>query len=788
MNPAGRIIPASGRKSNPSVLKQALVYLREGLSIIPIRPGTKAPRISWEEFQKRWPTEEEIHRWFSEDGVGVGVVCGEISNGLVVLDFDGLDYAEVAVEFEENFQEIAYGTRRVATGSGKLHLWLRCSDLPDDLTRIAWKFPDLGDAAVELRGNGHYIVAPPSVHPSGKPYRFLNSKPILEIPWDKLQEIIAWFDVRGKRAVGQNPRQIQTQNTPHDVVCRKGDVIREAAEYYLQRALAVASPGNRNCTGFWLACQLRDLGLDESEAEGYMIQYANGVPPGDHPYTAEEALASLRSAYKREPREPAIPGLKKERKYTPSGMPVEEVQLDPKLMDILVQRNLTDAGNAECFRDIFGAHFRWVKEKGAWFRWDGVRWVEDDEAALRAMLEVARLRARAAVSIEDEERRAKVLKWALASENNARLNAALNIAAAFLTVRYTDFDKDPWLLCCANGVIDLRTGELRPSKPEDMLHRSTNIRYDPTAECPRWERFLREIFLEDEGLIGFVRRAVGYSLTGLMPETVFVCYGTGANGKSTFLTVLAGLLGENAAVAPPSVFRRGMERGEAPSPDLAKLAGARLAKAVEVRENIRLDEERVKALTGGDRLTARFLHRDYFDFYPTAKLWWCVNHRPVIRDTTFAMWRRVCLIPFEARFEPNKGNWQPKEELLAELKAELPGILAWAVRGCLEWQKGGLEPAEKVRAATEEYRQESDVIERFLEERCIQKPEAKVKASELYQEYRRWCEENGETPMTNTAFGRRMREKGIEKAKEGRYIFYRGIGLLAEDEGSAERV
>jgi len=557
-------------------------------------------------------------------------------------------------------------------------------------------------------------------------------------------------------------------------------IIRKAAEYYLQRALAEARPGNRNDTGFWLAVQLRDLGLTEAKAEPYMRQYAAAVPQGDEPYTEEEALASLRSAYKGTPREPAIPGVKKIRKYTPSGEEIIERSIEPELAERLVSYHLTDAGNAEAFRDLFQDRFRWVKEKSEWFFWDGVRWIDDTSKAKRAMLETIRLRAQVAISIENDETRQKAVKWCLSSENDYRLKAALSIAQIWLTTSYTDFDADPFLLTCANGVVDLRTGQLRPAKPDDMLHKSTGIRYDPTATCPRWERFLREIFLGDEDLIDFIWRAVGYSLTGLMPEVLFILYGTGANGKSVFLSVLEKITGEYGISAPASTFKE--KRTDMVPNDLARLAGARFCKSVEVKERIVLNEERVKALTGGDRISARFLHKEFFDFYPTAKVWWAVNHKPIVRDTTYAMWRRIRLIPFEARFEPGMENWQPKEELLAELEAELPGILAWAVKGCLEWQERGLEPVERVKTATEAYRKESDVIERFLEECTLTKPEAKVKASELYQEFKKWAEENGEPTLSSTSFGRRMGEKGFIKQRLTNGVYYLGLGLIAMDE------
>lgn len=780
-------------KNQGDLLKIAVEYHRDGVSVFPTEAGTKRPaiingqRLSWEPFQQQKATTKSLRAWFGQDGVGgIAVVCGKVSNGLIVIDFDGDGWDKAFDRFIRAFPKLEQ-TKKVVTGSGRLHLWLRCPDLPEDLTRKVRKFEDI-NAEVELRANRHYVLAPPSLHPNGRRYEWLNpDTPVLELSLEELEEIIAWFE-EGKDKNPKLPPRITKPLEDADyymMIHIETGRIEDAAEYYLDRAISTATPGTRNDTGFWLACQLRDLRLPETVAESYMRRYAAAVPQGDEPYTEDEALTSLKSAYKGAPREPAIPGVRRSRKFTPAGRVVEAVDIDPKIVDILIQHPASEPGNAETFRDLFGDQFCYVKEKGSWFWFDGIRWIEADEKAYLTMLEVVRLRRRAAGMLEsDDPLKDELEKWTRQCEKyKIRVNHSLGWTANYIHRNYTEFDTDPWLLCCANGVVDLRTGELRPAKPDDMLHKSTGIRYDPTATCPRWERFLREIFLDDEDLVDFIHRAVGYTLTGLMPDMFFICYGTGSNGKSIFLTVLEQLLGEYSVTATPATFVRPREISRsAPSPDLAELAGARFAKCVEVRENIRLDEERVKALTGGEKIRARFLFQNSFEFSPTAKLWWAVNHKPIIRDTTYAMWRRIRLIPFEARFDPELGNWQPKEELLAELEAELPGILAWAVKGCLEWQEQGLEPVEKVKTATETYRKESDVIERFLEECTVQKPEAKVKASTLYQEFKKWAEENGELTLSSTSFGRRMGEKGFTKKRLMDGVHYLGLGLLARDE------
>jgi len=783
------------------LLDLALMYLKdEGLSIIPLKPGDKAPAVEklpngkWGRYSKDPPTEDEVRAWFSGGDVGIGVVCGQVSGGLVVIDFDGPGFAEVSAEFEEVFHNIVYRTRRVKTGSGKLHIWFRYREMKEDFTRVKWVFPDIDRdsrigaqvTAVEMRANGHYVAAPPSLHPSGGRYEFLNDKGILEIDSSMLEAMMAWLDQKGVRQGSVRRRQRREDRVVVEV---SDDRIRRAAEYYLDRAISEAKVGDRNNIGFWLAQQLRDLRLSFAEAESYMREYASRVPQeGDGaraaPYTEKEALASLESAYKREPREPAIPGVSRITRYTPSGREVKLVDISPEMVDILVRHPGGEDGNGRTFVDLFGDKFCYVKERGSWFKFDGVRWVEADEEAYLAMVEVLELRLRAAMALDDDDPIKEKLVKTLLSERKRKVHAdrSLDAAATRLVRHYTDFDSDPYLLCCSNGVVDLRDGEFRLAKPEDMLHRSTRVRYDPTARCPRWDRFLREVFLGNEDLVDFIQRAVGYSLTGLMPDYLFICYGTGSNGKSIFLSVLERLLGEYSVVAPPTAFmwERDVNRG-APSPDLASLAGARLAKCIEVRENIRLNEERVKALTGGDRIRARFLFQNPFEFYPTAKVWWAVNHKPIIRDTTHAMWRRIRLIPFEARFEPGDGVWQPKEVLMSELESELSGILNWAIEGCLRWKDEGLALEGKVKAATEEYRVESDVVERFLSEMVVRDKWGQVKASKLYQEYKSWAEKNGEPSISARSFGERILEKGISRVHTREGNFYTGIRLASDE-------
>ena len=348
--------------------------------------------------------------------------------------------------------------------------------------------------------------------------------------------------------------------------------------------------------------------------------------------------------------------------------------------------HLTDAGNAEAFALLYGDRFRYDHSRGRWVMWNGRYWASDQTGeADRAALQTARERLKAIVAVRDnidaEEYKRRV-GWAFHSESAYARKAMLASAQSIqsLATRAIDYDRDPFLLTVANGTLDLRTGKLRAFNPADLITQNTDIPYLPEATCPRWDQFLDEIFAAKKALISFVQRAVGYSLTGdIREQCLFILYGGGANGKSTFLEVILRLLGTYAAITSFSTFLVHQNPGT-PRNDVAKLHGARLVKAAESQRQAALDEATVKEVTGGDTISARFLFKEFFDFRPQFKIWLATNHQPSIQGRDDAIWRRIKLIPFDQQFTGKQRD----SKLRDKLEAELSGILAWALRGCLE--------------------------------------------------------------------------------------------------------
>jgi len=422
--------------------------------------------------------------------------------------------------------------------------------------------------------------------------------------------------------------------------------------------------------------------------------------------------------------------------------------------------HLTDLGAAETFATAHGHEVRYDHRRGRWLIWRGHRWAPDnDQQIVRLATAHLRDRQREALTIADLDRRDRTVHHLMALERRGALDSMLILARAQLPIADSgeSWDTDPWLLGVQNGVVDLRTGERRDGRPEDRITMTTGVPFDADARCPRWERFLREVMSDDTARVEFLRLAAGYSLTGAVREQAFFWLtGAGENGKTTLLETLTYVLGDYATATKFGTFVVGHQ--EPTGADLAALAGRRLVMASETQVRGRLDEERLKCVTGGDTLSARHLYQEPFTFRPVLKLWLSTNHKPTVQDDSHAFWRRVRLLPFERTFSGSAGD----RTLANTLRAEAPGILAWMVRGCLDWQAHGLPIPEAVERATNEYREDSDLFGQFVNEACDLEPGGECKAADFYSAYRVWAEHQGfgeRERLTATRFGQKAAER-----------------------------
>jgi len=380
-------------------------------------------------------------------------------------------------------------------------------------------------------------------------------------------------------------------------------------------------------------------------------------------------------------------------------------------------------------------------------------------------------------SIEDAEKRQNFARHLTRSECHHHIAGMLKLAESEsgIAVSPNALDANHWSLNVLNGTLDLHTGQLRPHGPLELLTKVALVDYDPQAQCPTWDAFLFHVLGEDAELRRFVQKAVGYTLTGSTEEQcLFMLYGSGANGKSTFIQTLSALLGDYARQTPTETLL--IKPGDAPRNDLARLQGARFVAAVESESGKRLAEVLVKQLTGGDTITARYLYGEYFDYMPSFKVWLAVNHKPVVQGTDHAIWRRIHVLPFVVTIP----EAQRDKRLMEKLQAELPGILRWAVEGCLAWQRERLEAPAVVRRATRDYRAEMDVIAAFIKECCVQGPEQRVGATTLYKEYQGWCSQTGEQVVTQKAFGTALAEQGFTSGRKASERYWQGITLREE--------
>jgi len=411
---------------------------------------------------------------------------------------------------------------------------------------------------------------------------------------------------------------------------------------------------------------------------------------------------------------------------------------------------------------------RYVAQWGKWFRWNGSAWVEDTKLIV---FDLIRQYCRdSMVYSNDNGKRVRAAKPATVNGIEQFVRADQRQAATIDL-----WDQDQWLLNTPAGIVDLRTGELGEHRPEAHMTKITAI--GPGGDCPRWRQFLGEITDQDVGLIDFLQRLIGYCLTGSTTEHVLAfCYGTGANGKGVFLNSIRGLMADYARAAPMEAFAE--SQTDRHPTELAMLRGARLVVSQETEQGKRWAESRIKSLTGGDPVPARFMRQDFFEYTPQFKLLISGNHRPQLRNVDEAMRRRLLLIPFNRTFGPEERD----KDLGDKLKAEWPGILQWAVEGCVAYLADGLRPPEAVRVATEAYFRTQDALGTWVEECCDVGPNHWEPPKRLFESWRRWTEEANEHVGGSRTFGDALEKAGYPRARiQGGTRVHRGLRLKFEE-------
>jgi len=730
-----RIIPQEARAEldkNPKNIDAALEYGRRGWPVIPLwwplpkgkcacgnpeceKKGSQGKHPIINNWTNAGSTDEaQIKQWWVKwPRANIGILTGK-KTGLLLLDVDIKgDGPGVLAALEQQHNKLP-DTVEAITGSGGRHVLFRYPENRKILNKA--RFQD----GLDTRSDGGMFVAAPSLHTSGSHYEWdamfnPDEQKLAECP-EWLLKLMAAKGNREKNGGTEGPIVAGSRN---DTLTSMAGTMRRRGMSY-GAILAALLEENKTCIP----------PLDEEEVR-MVAMSVNKYPPEKNDFSSHK----------------------------------------PKAF------SYTELGNAERLVYQHGADLRYCHPWGKWLVWNDSRWATDNTGEVnRRVFDTVRQMLTEAAGIEDDKERKILVNWEQKSEGSKVRREMLDTAKSIngIPILPDDLDNHPWVLNVNNGEIDLKNGKLADHKRENLITKIAPVTYDPNAKCPIWESFLHKIMNGNTNLIQFLQRAIGYTLTGDTGEQcLFILYGSGANGKSVFLDTVSALFGEDYSQNTPSSTLM-VKRNEGIPNDIAALRGSRLITAIEAEEGQRLAESLVKSMTGGDKMTARFLRGEFFSFIPEFKLFLATNHKPQIRGTDGAIWRRINLIPFEVTIPPEERD----RNLSAKLRNELPGVLNWAITGCLQWQKQGLGVPSAVKDATSVYRDEMDAIGAFLEDACTVHGDAKVSASDLYREYTVWAEENGERALNKRQLSLRLGERGFTRKRgTGGYYFWYGVCL-----------
>lgn len=777
-----------------------------GFSTIPIRPdGTKRPTIAWASYQQAKPTDAEVKQWFSVPGVGVAVICGQVSGNLEMTelearasDADSLTRIADAclqhgvLDLWETLLSQGYAEW---TPSGGIHLLYRVSgaNVPGN-TKLAEN--RRRECLAETRGEGGYVIVAPSngtVHPTGEAWSVIAGAigAVPTITWEDRCAIHAAIT----QALDESTPTIPPQQRPATLLApgtlRPGDDFNVRGDWdailtphgwqaigHQGQETLWARPGKNPRDGHSASTGYADdadrmyvwstsAGLPTEQPLTKFFVYAALNHGGDFAATARDLGAM---GY-------GTPLAERETFADLIGRPAAPMVAPEVFQPQIVARRWDDVGNADRLLDRHGGVLRWVDERGAWTIYDGRHWatLSGQTVPGLAVELVKRFPAEEAHLYPDDpiptpkgadgaSQREKFLTWAAKQGAVMRVRALVELASADprMQISVAEFDSDPMLLNCPNGVVNLRTGELEPHNSRLLLSQIAAVDYRPGAQAPRWWAFLARVLPALEDRL-FLQRAVGYSLTGLTTEqAMFIHHGSGANGKSVFLEVMGRVVGTYGQVMPRSTLLT--KQSESVPTDIARMRGKRFLQTAESAQGRRLDEEVVKGLTGGEEQSARFLHQNFFDFKPTGKIHYATNHLPKVTDAE-SIWRRLQFIAWTVVIPPAERDPHLSARLIND---EAPGILAWAVQGALDWGRDGLAPPKSAVDRLNAYRRDEDILADFIEDGLAVDGEGRITNQQLYISYQAWSKQNGVSrPYTLRMLLKAMREKGFVQWSNG---------------------
>lgn len=805
---------AAAQQQQPANLTAAALALHDaGLSVIPAAiDGTKAPLGAWKRYQHQRMSVDELRGWFDGHHPGIGIVTGAISGNLEMLE---LEARAVHTGILQQLLTLAHETgladllARLMTGyleqspSGGIHILYRLNGAPVPgnlkLARTADRQP-----LIETRGEGGFTVVAPShgtTHPTGRPWTLLAGGPatiptITSEERDAFHSLCMTFDQTPPPAApapspqfaqptGDRPEGGTSPGDDYEARTDWADILtphgwtlvthRGNARYWRRpgKPLGISATTGMRDDRDRLYVFTTSTEFETEVPYTKFGAYALLHHGGDH---TAAARALHRAGYGTPAPEEPRPAQAFTQPTNNTDADGQDEQPPTATVDEPQTYSLTDDGNALRLVDAHQHTIRYCPERNAWLTWTGHRWAWDNPGTVH---ELARTIARALPTEDGDQRR------------HRKISLSARGLANMLTVARTDprivapiraLDAAPYDLNTPGGLVDLRTGQLRPADPAALCARSTTVAPDFEQPPERWLRFLAQTFAGDNDMTTYVQRLIGVSLVGRVLEQLLPFpYGSGANGKSTLMGVMMRVLGigdDGYALSAPSELLLATQHSDHPT-EIARLSGTRLVVTSELEDGQRFAEAKVKLLTGGDPIAARFMRGDYFTFIPTHTIWMPGNHQPDVRSGGPAFWRRLRLLPFLHVVPPEEQEKGLETRLVDE---EGPAILAWAIRGAADYFKHGLVEPESVRAATEQYAREQDSIGQFVEQECETgspaAPDMWVKATELRTVYEAWCHAEGERATTVKAFSMALQKRWnviVEKTRAGR--IYRGIKL-----------
>lgn len=802
-----------------SVLEAALELHAAGYSVLPIRPdGTKAPAIPWKPFTQERATEDQVRAWFTGTDHGLAVIQGAISGNAELTELEGRAAHQLA-----SLRDLAHDTGLgtlwdTITGgwtemspSGGFHFHYRLDTPVPGNTKIA-RGADK-QVLAETRGENGYVVVAPTPgthHTTGKPWtRVIGSPataPLLSLEdRDAFHALLRTLDEAPQRdkAPENKPGNIPAlPRDPADGITPGDDYENKTDWSQILTPAGWAHVTTRGQTRYWrrpgktegfsattghandrdrLYVFTSSTDFEQEVPYTKLGAYAVLHHGGDHSAAATELH---RQGYGQRPRETTLRLVRNTPDPLFEGLPTNGANalnpapqhLPTPTPDTITEHRmtLTDVGNAQLLVAKHGHHIRYIARRGEWLTWDGSRWAFDDigtinEHAKNTILDINTEGDQAA----DKHRTRSLSRRAIEAM------VALARTDPNIAVVPQQLDAHPYHLCTPGGVVDLRTGRLATPNPADLHTRATSVTPNPDCPTPRWNKFLEQTFAGRDDLTEFVQRLAGYSSLGVVTRHVLpFLLGPGGNGKSVLLDVMRAILGDYAATTPAKFLMAGVNQHET---EVARLSGLRLVISSEVNEEDRFDEAKVKLLTGGDALTARFMHQNHFTFTPTHTLWLMGNHQPRVSSGGDSFWRRLRLVPFDHTV-PDGQRIDGLDKILID--EEGPGILAWIINGATKALQSGLAEPDIVMAATQAYASEEDHLARFVEDRIHLGggSAARENTASVRRAYESWCRDEGERVISPQGFGRELRTRfDVGQAKSNGMRFYTGMTLLADE-------